>query len=208
MNRIQTVDEYIASGQKVPDKATFTSLDTATLQDCVAMQMHGGMHDGGIADLLLTLLEAQKGDPGVFPVDRFTHGLQTASLAWLDGERDEETLAVALLHDVCDGCASNHAEVAAAYMKPFVRPDTYWLVKHHEIFQSHYFVHHFGGDPDLREKYRGHPHFEKTAYFCEKWDNPAFNEAFQCVPLEHFVPIVNRVFSRVKRDVWQCVDDD
>lgn len=83
------------------------------------------MHDPGVSEMLLGMLESQKGNPGVYPVDRFTHGLQTASLAWLDGERDDKTLAVALLHDVDDICAANHADVATSVMKPFVRPDTY-----------------------------------------------------------------------------------
>ena len=36
------------------------------------------------------------------------------------------------------------------------------MVEHHAIFQGYYFFQFPGLNRDLREKFRGHPHFERT----------------------------------------------
>ncbi|MGB2238542.1 MAG: phosphohydrolase [Pseudomonadales bacterium] len=206
---MMTVEEYFESGKPVPTTARFTSLQNSTVEDWAAVAAHGDMRDGGIADTLLEMLYKQNDDPGVYPVNRYEHGLQTATLAWLDGERDEEMLALALLHDVGDVLGlGNHAEVLAAIIKPYVSPENYWLIKHHEIFQAKSYSSFFGEDPDIYKRYRGHPCFKRTAYFCAKWDNPAFDKNFESMNIEHFLPMVYKVFSEPKRDVWTSVDDD
>ena len=50
-----------------------------------------------------------------------------------------------------------------------------------------------------REKYRGHPAFEKTVDFCEKWDQAAFDPDYDTMPLTAFEPMVQRIFAR---DPW------
>ena len=42
----------------------------------------------------------------------------------------------------------------------------------------------------------GHPCFEKTALFCERWDQTAFDPAYDTLPLDHFEPMVRRIFAR------------
>ena len=51
------------------------------------------------------------------------------------------------------------------------------MVEKHAIFQGYYFFHHLGMDRNLREQFRGHPCFERTARFCERYDSPAFDPA-------------------------------
>jgi len=156
----------------------------------------------GLPDRVLAHLRLLDGDYGGFAVDRLTHSLQTATLAHRDG-RDEEYVVCALLHDIGDTLGSfNHPDIAAAMLKPFVSDENLWMVEKHGIFQGYYFFHHVGMDRDMREQFRGHPHFEDTARFCELYDQTAFDEAYDTAPLEFFEPMVQRFFSAPKRSIY------
>jgi len=64
------------------------------------------------------------GDYGGFPVDRYTHCLQTVTRALRDG-RDDAYVVCALLHDIGDTLGTfNHPDIAAAILKPSVSDDT------------------------------------------------------------------------------------
>ncbi len=139
-----------------------------------------------------TLLEGIPGDQ----VDCREHSLQTASRAFRD-DADEETVVAALLHDIGVAFApDSHDRLAAEVLRPYVGWETCWLVQHHGIFQGYYYFHHVGKDREAREKYRGHPAFEKTAAFCEKWDQAAFDPDYDTMPLTAFEPMVQRIFAR------------
>ena len=60
-------------------------------------------------------------------------------------------------------------------------------------------------DRDLREQYRGHPHFEACAEFCEKYDQSAFDPNYESAPLEFFEPMVARVMARPVRSIYAKV---
>jgi len=103
----------------------------------------------------------------------------------------------ALLHDIGDLLApENHSELAASILRPYVSDDNYWLVKHHGIFQGYYFFHHIGLDRDERERYRGHPMFEKTALFCQNYDQNSFDPTYDTAPIQAFEPMVRRLFDK------------
>jgi predicted HD phosphohydrolase len=130
------------------------------------------------------------------PVDRLVHSLQTATRAHRDGQ-DEEYVVAALLHDLGDLLAtSNHSEYAASIIKPFVRPNIYWTVRQHGLFQGYYYFHHFGLDRNAREQYRGHPAFQMCVDFCGKYDQQAFDPDYDTMPLAAFEPMVHRLFAR------------
>ena len=108
-------------------------------------------------------------------MDRLTHCLQTATRAHRDG-RDEEYVVCALLHDIGDTLgAYNHPDIGAAIVKPFVSEANHWMVEKHGIFQGYYFFHYLGMDRNMRDAFKGHPHFQHTAEFCQKYDQPAFD---------------------------------
>ena len=110
---------------------------------------------------------------------------------------DEETVVVALLHDIGDNLApENHGEFAASVLRPYISEANYWLVKQHPVFQGYYYYHHVGRDRDERERFRGHPHFEKTQHFCEKWDQMSFDPDYDTMPLSAFEPMVHRLFGK------------
>ena len=130
------------------------------------------------------------------PISRLDHCLQTATRAEDDG-RDDEYVVCALLHDIGDVLAPhNHAAIAADMLRPYVSARNHWMVLNHSIFQGYFFFEHLGLDPNAREAFRGHPYFDYTAEFCEKYDMPAFDPDYPTRDLKHFEPALNRVFGK------------
>ena len=177
-------------------------MEQGTAEDWAIISSHFPAFGGGLADRVLDHLQLLGGDYGGFAVDRLTHCLQTATRAQRAGE-DEEYVVCALLHDIGDTLGSyNHADVAAAIVKPFVSAENHWLVEQHAIFQGYYFFHYVGLDRNMRERFRGHPSFERTALFCERYDAPAFDPSGETLPLDAFVPMVRRVFAVPKQTLY------
>jgi len=157
-----------------------------------------------LPDRLVVHLELLRGDHGGFPVDRLEHCLQTATRTCQAG-RDEEYVVCALLHDIGDWLGPrNHPDIAAAIVQPFVSEENHWMVKHHGIFQGYYFFHFLEFDRDMREKFRGHPHFERTEEFCRLFDQAAFDPNFKSMPLEAFEPMLQRVFCQPRRSLYRA----
>jgi predicted HD phosphohydrolase len=183
---------------RVLPRARFTAMQDGTVEDWAAISMEFVAFTRGLPDRVLAHLKLLEGDGG-FAVDRLTHSLQTATLAQRDG-RDEEYVVCALLHDIGDTLGSfNHPDIAAAMLKPFVSDANLWMVEQHGIFQGYYFFHHVGMDRDLREQFRGHPCFDRTAEFCELYDAPAFDPKRDTLPLSVFEPRVRNVFAAPRR---------
>jgi predicted HD phosphohydrolase len=185
------------------DRATFTSMQASTAQDWSHIGAQFAPFAERLPDRLMAHLRLLEGDDGGFPVDRYTHSLQTATRAWRDG-RDEEYVVCALLHDIGDTLGTyNHFDIAAAILQPFVSDANLWMVRHHGIFQGYYFFHHIGLDRNLRDQFRGHEHFERTAEFCERYDNPAFDARAETLPLSEFEPMLRRVVATPRRSIYQ-----
>ena len=178
--------------------ARVTRMEDGTKEDYEILEQLQQPFVDELADRVLAHLRQLEGSFGGMLVDRLTHSLQTATRAQRDG-RDEEYVVCALLHDIGDLLAThNHADLAAAILKPFVSERNLWIVEHHAIFQGYYFWHHVGADRNAREKYRDHPHFEDTAEFCALYDQCSFDPDYDTLPLEHFEPMVKRVFEKPK----------
>ena len=69
-------------------------------------------------------------------------------------------------------------------------------MQHHGVFQAYYYAHHLDGDRNASDRYHGHPHFDATMRFCEDWDQPSFDPAYDSMPFERFEPLVRRILSR------------
>ena len=183
-------------------RATFTSMEQCTADDWAVIVSQSPAFAMGLPDRILAHLRLLGGDFGGFAVDRLTHSLQTATLAQRDG-RDEEYVVCALLHDIGDILGSfNHPDIATAILKPFVSAENLWMVEQHGIFQGYYFFHHLGMDRDMRERFRGHPWFDRTAEFCALYDGPAFDPARETLPLEFFEPMLRRVVAVPRRSIY------
>ena len=186
---------------RVLPRARFTTMQEGTVEDWAAISMEFVEFSRGLPDRVLAHLKLLEGDGG-FAVDRLTHSLQTATLAHQDG-RDEEYVVCALLHDIGDTLGSfNHPDVAAAMLRPFVSDENLWMVEKHGIFQGYYFFHHLGMDRDMREQFRDHPYFDRTAEFCELYDAPAFDPKRETLPLSFFEPMVRRLFAAPTRSIY------
>ena len=179
----------------VRDRATFTRMDESTAEGWAQiMAQHGGLVDE-LPNQLLAQLRLLDSDYGGFAVDRLTHSLQTAHRAEVDG-RDEAYVMCALFHDVGDVLGPlNHADIAAAVLRPWVSDAYHWMVQHHGVFQGYYFWHYIGGDRNARDAFRGHEHYELTEEFVRKYDMPAFDPDYRNPPLEHYEPLVRSFFS-------------
>jgi predicted HD phosphohydrolase len=176
-------------------RAAFHSMEEGTALDWSIIAHHNLTFAAGLPDRMLAHLRMLEGDAGGFAVDRLEHSLQTATRAYR-ADRDDEYVVCALLHDIGDILGPyNHADIAASVLKPFVSDANHWMVEKHGVFQGYYFFHHLGLDRDMREQFRGHEWFDYTAEFCADYDQPAFDPAYDTLPLEHFEPLVREVFA-------------
>jgi predicted HD phosphohydrolase len=193
-----------ANDPSTRERPGFHAMREGTAEDWQRIAASAMAFREGLPDRVLAHLRLLDGDYGGFAVDRLTHSLQSACLAERDG-RDEEYVVCALLHDIGDTlCSYNHPDVASAILRPFVSEKNLWMVSKHFIFQGYYYFHLLGGDRDLREEYRGHEWFDYTAEFCEEYDQCAFDPAFDTAPLEHFEPMLRRVFAQ-PRPQWKGI---
>ena len=188
-------------------RATFTNMEHSTEAEWKLIAEEYVPYANALPDRILTHLKLLSGDYGGFAVDRMTHSLQTATRAHRGGE-NEEYVVCALLHDIGDTLGSfNHADVGASILKPFVSAENFWMVEKHGMFQGYFFFHYLGLDRNMREQFRGHPCFERTAEFCEKYDGPAFDPNGETLPLEFFEPMVKRLFAKPKNSIYQTTTD-
>jgi predicted HD phosphohydrolase len=184
------------------ERAQFTQMIDGTQADWdIIRSAHNELMDG-LAGRVLGHLKALKDDFGGFPVDRYTHSLQTATRAYRDG-RGDEYVVCALLHDIGDLLATyNHAELAATVLKPFVSEENYQMLAHHGAFQGYYFFHFLGLDRNVRDRYRDEPWYDYTREFCEKYDQNSFDPAYDTLPLETFEPMVRRLFAKPRESLY------
>ena len=70
------------------------------------------------------------------------------------------------------------------------------MLQYHPVFQVYFYGQHLGINPDERERYRGQPHFDRTAEFCALYDEVSFDPAYPSEPMATFEPMVRRVFDK------------
>ena len=177
-------------------KVKFTEMKHGTKEDYLLLDKHEKKYVEETADRILKFMSGLTKTLEGYQVSRLEHSLQSATKALRAGE-DEEIIVAALLHDIGDELAPmNHSEYAAAILKPYVSEKTHWIVEKHGEFQLYYYAHHLGGDRNKREKYKKHKYYQDTIDFCEKYDQNSFDPNYKSLPLEHFEPIVRKIFSR------------
>jgi predicted HD phosphohydrolase len=187
--------------------AQFTRMEDSTATE---WQLIGGeflQFAKKLPDRLIAHLQLLQNDYGGFPVDRYTHCLQTATLALRDG-RDEEYVVCALLHDIGDTLGTfNHADLAATILKPFVSEANHWMIEKHAIFQGYNFFHHIGMDRNMRDMFKGHAHYQRTEEFVALYDNLAFDAKAKALPMSEFEPMLRRVFAQPKQSLYKAAVD-
>ncbi|HZR80106.1 MAG TPA: HD domain-containing protein [Candidatus Binatia bacterium] len=188
-------------------RATFTRMVDGTPDQWAIVFSHSLPYQQKLPERVLDHLRLLRNDFGGYAVDRLEHSLQTATRAHRDG-RDEEYVVCALLHDIGDTLGPlNHADIAAAILKPFVSEKNLWIVEQHAIFQGYYFFEHLGLDKNARDRFRDHPWFADTAAFCARYDQNSFDPAYESMTLEEFEPMVRRVLTQPKRSIYLAGGD-
>ena len=185
-----------SNGASSASVVSFTTMAEGTREDYELLARFEEEFAAGLADRVLAQLRALAGSLAGYQVDRLEHSLQTATRAYRDGA-DEEMMVAALLHDIDDLLAPHsHGELSALVLRPYVTERTYWIVRHHGLFQLYYYAHYSGRDRNARDKYRDHPWYQDAVDFGHRWDQAAFDPDYESLPLEFFEPMVRRVFAR------------
>jgi predicted HD phosphohydrolase len=177
------------------ERMHFTRMDLGTDADFKILEEVHERNLTALPDVLFGMLSDLSAD-AAYNLNRRDHSIQTATRALRDGA-DEETIVVALFHDVGESLGPlNHGEIAAAILRPFISDDNYWLLAHHPLFQTYFYARHLGLDPNARDKYKGCPAYQKTVDFCARWDEVSFDPAYPNEPLTTFEPMVHRVLGK------------
>jgi predicted HD phosphohydrolase len=180
---------------------TFTQMKDGTQQEYLMLRGFEQQHAAMTADRILRELRNSADETiAGYRITRLEHSLQSATRAMREGA-DTDWIVAALLHDIGDGLApQNHDRFAAEVVRPFLREECTWVVEHHGAFQMVYYAHHYGWDPNERERYRGSPYYQSCVDFCERWDQNSFDDGYDTGPLATFEPMVREVFARKAYD--------
>ncbi|MGQ0433868.1 MAG: HD domain-containing protein [Microthrixaceae bacterium] len=180
---------------------SFTSMDTSTAEQWAVIGVETAKNQPRVAERVLDMLRSLSDITDGFATDQLTHCLQTATLAERAGA-DDEVVVASLCHDVGKAVSvPGHPEIAAAILKPYVRPEVHTMILVHQDFQGRHYYGHFGGDPDARNKHRdalSDEEWRLAEQFADEWDQKAFDPDFDTLPLEHFEDKVRSVFSAAK----------
>jgi predicted HD phosphohydrolase len=167
-----------------------------TKEEYLFLDKHEQKYINGTADRLLKFMSGLKDTLEGYQITRLEHSLQTATRA-LNTKASDEMIVACLFHDIGDELAPlNHAECAAAILKPYVSEKTHWIIEKHGLFQMYYYAHHLGGNKNEREKFKGHKYYKDTIDFCENWDQKSFSPNYNSLTLKDFDPYVRKIFSR------------
>ena len=137
---------------------SFRSMDESTAEQWAVIGAETAQNQPRVAERVLDMLRSLGDITDGFATDQLTHCLQTATRAERDGA-DDEVVVASLCHDIGKAISvPGHPQIAAAILKPYVRPEVHQMILVHQDFQGAHYYHHFGGDPNAREKHRDEPH--------------------------------------------------
>ncbi len=176
-------------------QVSFTRMEDGTRDEYEFLGRMEDRYNANLAARVLAHLELLDAGVSGYRVSRLEHSLQSATRAYRD-DAGEEMVVAALLHDIGDVLSPyNHSAFAAALLRPYVDDRTWWIIKHHGLFQTYYYNHHTGGDRHVRDRLKNHPWYEDTVYFCHHYDQNCFDPDYDTLPLDFFRPMVARRFS-------------
>jgi predicted HD phosphohydrolase len=182
------------------EHVSFINMADGTREEYEFLDTREREYIAGLPARILAALRRLDESIGGYQITRLEHSLQSATRAHRAGE-SEEMVVAALLHDIGDDLAPHaHSELAAAVLRPYVSDKTYWIIKHHGLFQMYYYAHHLGGDRHARDRFKDHPYYADAVAFCENYDQNCFDPDYDNLPLEFFEPMLQRVLSEVRMD--------
>jgi len=171
-------------------------MDESTAEQWAEIGALTAQRQARVADRVLAMLEALGEITDGFAVDQLRHCLQTATRAEESGA-EREMVVAALCHDIGKYVSvPNHPRIAAEILRPYVGDEVFHVIATHQDFQGRHYYHHFGGDPEARQRYRDETWFALGERFADEWDQASFDPDYPTQPLSHFEPLVREVFSR------------
>jgi len=175
--------------------ASFTRMDESTAEQWAVIGAETTANQPRVADEIIGMLRRLEGVTDGFNTNQLVHALQTATLAERAGA-DDEVIVASLCHDIGKLISVfNHPGIAAEILKPYVRDDVAQMIRAHQDFQGRHYYQHFGGDTNARDKYVGASWYALAEQFADEWDQVAFDPEGPYEPLEHFEPLVRKVFA-------------
>lgn len=175
---------------------SFTRMDQSTVEDWMVIGGEVAKRQSQMPAMIKSMLKQLEDQVDGFSMNQLQHALQTATRAERAGA-SEELIVAALCHDIGKVISViNHPAIAAEILKPYVSPETYEVIRTHQDFQGKHYYEHFGMNPNLREEHESQPWFELAKRFTDEWDQVAFDPDYETLTLEHFEPMIDRVFSK------------
>ena len=178
--------------------STFTRMDESTPEQWaeIGRQSMEANANGRVAERVLGMLRSLAEITDGFATDQLVHSLQTATRAERAGA-DPEMVVASLCHDIGKAVSvPNHPRIAAEILRPYVREEVAEVIRTHQDFQGKHYYQHFGANPNAREQYRDEPWFALGERFADEWDQTSFDPDYDTEPLEHFEPLVRKVFTQ------------
>jgi len=174
---------------------SFTRMDEGKIEDWMAIGQQVANRQSSMPSIIKAMLLQLEEQVDGFAVNQLHHGLQTATRALREGAAEEMTVA-ALCHDIGKVISvENHPAIAAEILRAYVSRETYEIVRTHQDFQGRHYYAMMGKDPDARRQYAGEPWYEMACVFTDGWDQTSFDPEYDTLPLSHFEPMIERVFS-------------
>ncbi len=175
---------------------SFTRMDEGSIEDWMAIGTEVSKRQSRMPEIIKAMLQQLGEQVDGFAVNQLQHGLQTATRALRDGA-SEELIIAALCHDIGKVISvENHPAISAEILKPYISPETYEIVRTHQDFQGKHYYSLLGKDPDARRKYTSEPWYELARKFTDEWDQISFDPNYDTLALEHFEPMIERVFAK------------
>lgn len=182
---------------------SFTRMDQGKTEDWQIIGQAVGQRQATMPQIIKAMLLQLEAQVDGFAVNQLVHGLQTATLAERAGA-SEEMIVAALCHDIGKAISvENHPAIAAEILKPYVSRETYEIIRTHQDFQGRHYYALIGKDPEARHQYENEPWYAMATQFTDEWDQAAFDPAYDTLPLEHFEPMIERVFAATHRQQAQ-----
>ena len=103
-------------------------MDESTAEQWAVIGVETAKNQSRVADRVLGMLESLGAITDGFATDQLTHCLQTATRAERAGA-DDQVVVASLCHDIGKAVSvPNHPEIAAAILKPYVRPEVHTMI--------------------------------------------------------------------------------
>jgi len=181
----------------------FTRMDQGSVEDWMLIGNAISERQAGMPKVVKAMLAKLEEQVDGFAVNQLEHSLQTATRAVRAGA-SEELIVASLCHDIGKAISpANHAGISAEILKPYVSRDTYEIIRTHQDFQGRHYYAFLGKDPESRRQYVNEPWYRQACEFTDEWDQVAFDPEYDSLPLAHFEPMIDRLFSQVRSETAQ-----